>query len=588
MAGRHTARAVLPQAGYRRPASLDPTGLVVSVWAENGGVEGVFDFTPLPGSVALRQALAAAFDSKSGPGGPWRARATCATAHKYVAEFMRWLDTQDRPQTAADLTAAVWNRWRMALPATAQARRRLTVVRLLTVEVRGLPPETRAALARRMPKRAPSKEVTYTYQEYTAIRATAAAIFTRALARLRANREHLRRWHAGEFAEPDGDWLIGAALDHLERTGDVPLINVGRGTRAVRIPFERALGGRRSVQTWGRLYLTRTEAFAAAVLLVASESWNRSVLDEMRVPDHDPAVGDEVDIYRVNIHKRRRPVRLRHTTNNLLDHGPGSPGRLMGQIIEATGTGRRTLALLGRPTDRLLVYRLNRHDRDGDLFQLGVPQQVRLDTEPGLVSLRRLRRTVQVLIRKEPAQNSQRTHESVYVLPDPATRTEATATIVQGLSDAVEHATVIATMRMMLGDDTDTLIELSDDPELAAALQRGELDTATGACTDLTNSPFTPAGLPCTASFLLCLACPNAVATRRHLPRLVHLHDAMTELRAVVDADVWELDWRVHFTRLSALLGTHTTAAEQAAARGQLTAADRARIAALLHRKLDA
>jgi hypothetical protein len=56
------------------------------------------------------------------------------------------------------------------------------------------------------------------------------------------------------------------------------------------------------------------------------------------------------------------------------------------------------------------------------------------------VSLRRIRRTVLVLLRREPAQNSQATHESVYVLPDPATAAAAAATISEGRTAAVTHA----------------------------------------------------------------------------------------------------------------------------------------------------
>ena len=48
------------------------------------------------------------------------------------------------------------------------------------------------------------------------------------------------------------------------------------------------------------------------------------------------------------------------------------------------------------------------------------------------VSLRRLRRTVQVLIRREPAQNSQQVHESAYVLRDPATLPEAEQVTARG------------------------------------------------------------------------------------------------------------------------------------------------------------
>jgi hypothetical protein len=308
----------------------------------------------------------------------------------------------------------------------------------------------------------------------------------------------------------------------------------------------------------------------------------------MRLPEHDPAVGDyDVDIHTVEIDKRRRPVRLRYATNNLLDSGPGSPGRLLSQVVEATDTSRQTLALLGRPTDRLLVHRLENPAQAGELFSLGVPRGVAVPAAPVPVSLRRLRRTVQVLIRKEPAQNTRETHESVYVLPDPASHAEAQDTIAQGLADAVAHARAVVTMRVVLGGDADVLVEFSDDPALATAIARGDLDTATAACTDFTHSPFTEPGRGCTASFLLCLACPNAVATRRHLPRLAYLREALDALRATLDAAVWAQDWHEHFLRVSCLLEAHTTPAERSAARAQLSDPDQAMIDRLLRRGLD-
>lgn len=340
--------------------------------------------------------------------------------------------------------------------------------------------------------------------------------------------------------------------------------------------------------------------FALAVLLVASESWNRSVLDRMRIPEHDPAVGDDdVDVHLVEIHKRRRPMRLRYAGNNLVDTGPDTPGRLMRQAIEATELARQTLALLGQPTDRLLLSRTA--CAVDDLFCLGTPANsagarwvaaAKLTTPEGRpfpVSLRRLRRTVQVLIRKEPAQNTQETHDSVYVLPDPAARSEAQKTIAAGLADALNHARAIVKMRMVLGDDANELIELSDDPQLAKAIRHGDLDTATAACTDFFHSPFTDEpGQPCTVSFLWCLLCENAIATRRHLPRLVYLYRALNELRGTLEPAVWDQDWREHFLRLHQLLAEHTTSAEQATSILTITDTDRQLIDRLLHRGLDA
>ncbi|WP_172512100.1 hypothetical protein [Glutamicibacter mishrai] len=49
-------------------------------------------------------------------------------------------------------------------------------------------------------------------------------------------------------------------------------------------------------------------------------------------------------------------------------------------------------------------------------------------------------------------------------------------------------------------------------------LLQGRLDTVATACVDHTNSPYGNAGSPCSASFLLCLGCPNARSEPRHLP----------------------------------------------------------------------
>jgi len=260
--------------------------------------------------------------------------------------------------------------------------------------------------------------------------------------------------------------------------------------------------------------------------------------------------------------------------------------------VEATEPARVTLAALAVPADRLLVSR-RATPAGKTMFCLGVPpgDSLRRWSDiagltgpggPGPVSLRRLRRTVQVLIRREPAQNTDQTHEQVYVLRDPATRPEAEQVAAQGLSDAVGHARDVMKMRMLLGARADQLTDYAGTPERARALAGGTLDTATGACLDFTGGPFSPPGEPCTASFLDCLACRNAVATRRHLPRLAWLHRALDELRGTVGSEVWAQDWRSHFLRLTALLEDNTTAGEREAAARAASDADRELIGQLL------
>jgi hypothetical protein len=137
-------------------------------------------------------------------------------------------------------------------------------------------------------------------------------------------------------------------------------------------------------------------------------------------------------------------------------------------------------------------------------------------------------------------------------------------------------------MRMLLGARAEQLTDYAGTPEKARSLAAGTLDTPTGACLDFADSPFSPPGEPCTASFLDCLACRNAVATRRHLPRLAWLHRALDELRGTVGTEVWAQDWRTHFLRLTALLEDNTTAGERNAAARAASDADRELIGLLL------
>jgi hypothetical protein len=577
---------------------------VVTVAGECGGSEAVFDFSALPGSSALLAACAGGFARMAGPGHPWRAAATCDNGYKAIREFLRWAAALGAPlQAPEDITPAVQAQWRLSRPGTVYGRACQLAVRQWLPQVSGVPAATIAASARRIPAGPAPSEAAYTREEFGQIKAAAARTFGTALVRIRAGREHLFRWQAGNFPRPGlreqyrqtqpwtAGYLAGEALDVMQRTGDVPLTRAGH--RAVTARHAKALGGAGPQHTWARLFLTMPEAAALAVLLVCDQGWNRSVLHVMTVPDDMPGAGEEsLDIYRAGIVKRRRPARARYSSANLPDTGPGSPGRLISQAIEATQPARIALAALGAPTDRLLVSRRDQFRGRQDMFCLGAPpgDSIRRwaagaglagpDGEPLQVSLRRLRRTVQVLIRREPAQNSEQVHESVYVLRDLAARPEAEQVTAQGLRDAVSHARATMKMRMLL--DTGPGQPAAGAASLEQALADGALDTATGACLDFTNSPSGQPGQPCTASFLDCLACSNAVATRRHLPRLAWLHRALDELRTTAPPATWERDWQAHFLRLTTLLEDNTTAAERQAAARAASDADRELIAGLL------
>jgi len=124
------------------------------------------------------------------------------------------------------------------------------------------------------------------------------------------------------------------------------------------------------------------------------------------------------------------------------------------------------------------------------------------------------------------------------------------------------------------------------DEQRLAQLIAGRLDTVLAGCTDNLNSPHSRAGEPCTASFLLCLSCPNARAAPAHLPVQVLTADMLAARRE----QITPLDWARRFadpaTRLDDLLARFSDAVI-ADARQAATAADRDLVERFLSRELD-
>jgi hypothetical protein len=442
-----------------------------------------------------------------------------------------------------------------------------------------LPAATRELTLKRTVRPA-VKEVAYSPQQFDVIKQAATRSFRLAWQRISDNRAHLAEWRSGQLAEGTPQWLRWRALDHLASTGDVPIrLHGRRGHRTVPDRYRRVLGGGGAEHTWQRLYLDAVEVVSLATLLVISYGWNATPVAELAVPTMlaDPAPAGPIT-YRVELEKRRRRAPHRYETRNLTDWGPNSPGRLITRAVEATAPARDLLDAQSAPTDRLLVWHVSTRlvvDDPTDLFRFGfhgnVIKQWRQATGVGELSLRRLRRTVTVLHQRTPTQHSQDVHDAVYVLRDPAAHEQAAPVITDGITEAITHAQAVVAARVSRDDR---------DGHTGA-------ETATASCGDYTHSPFSPHGSPCRASFLLCLACPNAVITPRHLPRLVYLHHALDGLRSVLAGAVWDHDWREHHTRLAHLKDSVFTTAEWDDALRAASTADRAAIDALLRRGFD-
>lgn len=192
-------------------------------------------------------------------------------------------------------------------------------------------------------------------------------------------------------------------------------------------------------------------------------------------------------------------------------------------------------------------------------------------TQQGFSSspFRRGRRTVNTLHRRAPGQNSQATHDRVYTLTDPQVRQDAIPVIAEAAEAVVTQAraTVLAA-------------------ELRERADPADQPTATADCHDYDNSPYPGPGGGCGASFLMCLACPNARIHPAHHSRLAHLHHALGNLRTALDLGQWDRQWEDGHARLEHLKAQLGTAVWTRAL-ADVTDTDRELIALLLNGDLD-
>lgn len=592
------ARAVMPAAGYRRPDRLDTSGLLVSVIGTDGTELGPFDFTPAPAHGQVRAELIRAFVAATGPDGRWRSAASMGTAYRTTLAFLRSLDRLGITITSlTHFGPEAWWVWRADRESSNRWPGQVNIMRVLLKDTLEVGPLTRRALAQRTHK--PRKRLygSYTVAEFEAIRRRAAELVRATEARISSNVAALAAHRSGELSSPEptvtiGDrpWTRGALLEQLHADGR---LTFGRKARIIEREVAVLLGTGDLHPTYA-LYPTRTELLSVMVLLVCDRGYNLSTLRSLTVPDLASGIDVEADdepVLLAHLDKPRRGHR-RYFTNSFT----GPHAQTLRRAVTITAPARDCLAGLGHPTSHLLIAGTCTGVTDHptrifvtDAFTNGGAvrrwdQIADLTTDQGEalhLHFNRLRLSEQVINRKS-SQNTNTVSEDVYRRPDALTAHLLQDVILDGQADAVAHAEQTLRMRY-----TSHVEELGLPAPTAKSVADGTLDTAVGACLDFTHSPFTPDGHACTASFLMCLACPNAVATPTHLPRLLALRDALDNLASVNPVRFDRL-YREHYQRLEHLLSTRTTEADRAAARGATSDTDRALVERLLRRDLDA
>jgi hypothetical protein len=352
--------------------------------------------------------------------------------------------------------------------------------------------------------------------------------------------------------------------------------------------------------------LTALETYAGMVLLCAFRGYNASTLYDLKATHQRPDGGvGSVQLVNVVTQKARRGPSKAISRDTLVNSGGLSAAAVYELLREVTQHARTVRTKQGMSTDSLFMARSKRTQiRSEPQFLLGpsIPHVAKQNGwsvvddhgQPLEVSLQRIRLTEQVLNRK-PRLNSQNTHDSIYVIPDRSIDAEAAQTIRDGQADAIQHARSLFRLRALSTSER-SLAETNPDALAStlgvsrgrlSLLLAGQLDTPIAACLDFQHSPFSDGG-ECRASFLNCLGCQNALAAPEHLPRLICLHDALTNVASAVTPEIWKTDYHTHFVRLDTLLSEAYTESERSAARAKVTDAVRSGIEQMLRRRRDA
>lgn len=598
-------QAQFPKSNYSRPKAMSIDSLALNVIGEAGETLAELDFSNLNVPRLIVSELVTALERGTSSSGRWRTKASVEGAASMLRSFSKAIAIANPElKTMADFSPEMWWVWRSAVHRRTRWPGQVNLARCLLYEVDNLMPTTRRALAAREKKPKTRLYESYSVAEYRRIYAAAWAMVRAARQRIRSNLAILESYRNGQ--EPDDapslpikgvQWTQGQLLDYIHRHGVLP----------GKIPGSSVPSFRKLLNTPSHGYMTQevfassVEVLAGIILLVCERGFNLSVLSGLTSQPHNADIKlDNVTVHALD--KPRRGPEARYFSSTFT----GKAGRIWRVLQEITQPARDCLAFLGQPTDTLLIGRAS-GSVPSKIFKFDWEQHPGLTVvwqrlsglktdsgEPLVIDFRRIRLTDQVA-NKRANQNSDRVSESVYRQPDAQTHEVARGVILQGQLDAVSDARAVMTVRAITAEEQ---ANARIDPEALAAglnvstsrvkqLLDGKFDTVVTACKDIKQSPFAEPGHVCPASFLSCFGCKNAIATPNHLPRIVLLHDAISEMSSVVSNAVWFADYKAVFDQLSLLLESYSTLPERIEARGKATANDKKMIRQLLDRRYD-
>ncbi|MFD5063821.1 MULTISPECIES: hypothetical protein [unclassified Streptomyces] len=585
---------------------------------------------------ALRDALVAAFVRRTAPGAGLTSLSTTDKIYRTVVTFDRFLAALPHPPPESSrITPKQFNEFYEERKGrgNSTASQDLAELRRLLIRVDGLSDALVGRLASDMPKyQGPGEpKESYSRAELKRIADAARTTLREAAKRIRENRELLRRFRDGELA-PGGDRKMMRRLellDSVDRFADVPRrvknTSWGKGN-AIPCPWVTARGTVREIVSW--LHLTVDELAAGAVLLAVMTGENPMVIFKApsahhRADGHTGADGTAI----IDLRKPRRgrraymtlalsqvpdwisiPDKPEEVTARDELHTPFGLYVLLHDLTAGSRalSGSRELLTGFFATGRSGVGRGVRPIGDGGWMVTRLAQDWGLMADPLIgedgkslppapLCLRMdLLRLTYIELHQKPVAHTEQTAATVYLARNRGNVAEYRKVVADTLVAEVTKARTRGSVVTMTARDVE---RARSDPESVAAehgldpttlgrMIAGELDTVLAACSDNKNSPHSPPGQPCRASFLLCLECECARALPRHLSVQVLVHDRLEERREQLDSLQWAQRFAAPHAQLADLIDQHDEAAVADARRGA-GASERALADRFLNRELD-
>jgi hypothetical protein len=526
--------------------------LEVTVIGEDGrrrvfGMKGL----PLP---LWHRPLADAFADCTGPHGTLRTPGSAAHVWFAMRVFLNSLDTMaNKPKTPERLTARHLERYILDRRAAVRPTTVVKQLRSVHLVLRHVQPpdllakevlwwfDRRRSVGRREPPGG------YSDREFDVIMAAARSEVVRIRNRLQ-NGQRLAQMCGSELAKLDEPrQALAAMLKTIATTGMVPTILRPDGLADRRAMHELA----------GHLFLRHSDLGPLLTLAVGLSGRNVETIKDLTAR-HDVLEGKAV---RVVLAKRRRGPDGMFDTVHWEIGNPSqhlrTPGGLYLMIEKLTRLSR---SFSGTTSMWSIWTARNRHV---GLFDIGLNQDHATrtwrrhhdllgdDSKPLIITMPRLKKTVDVRTTRAAGghlpsstrSNSTSVLFSNYLRGDESVKDWAADVVTAALTDIeadarFAHARVLASTADGQPNISQVSRHLSLPNTKTRALLAGELDTVYAACADIDHSPLS-GGRRCSASFLMCLQCPNALVTHAHIPGLKVLHDWLIEQRNTLDLETW-------------------------------------------------